>query len=57
MNGSTFVWRQSALYQGAAALRVVRPAASAINIGGGFEQRHALRPEGGLRTDRHQIQS
>jgi hypothetical protein len=57
MNGSTFVWRQSARHQGAAAaLRVVCPASPSINIGGGFEQRHALRPEGGLGLDRHQIQ-
>ena len=52
----TVVWRQSARYQGAAARRVVCPAASAINIGG-LTQRHAFRPEGVLRSDRHQIQS
>jgi hypothetical protein len=56
MTGSRVVWRQSARYQGAAALRVVCPASSAINIGGGFERRRALRPEGALRMDRRQIQ-
>ncbi len=55
-NGTTFVWTQSARYQGATALRVVCPAPSAINIGGGFERRHALRPEGVLGLDRRQIQ-
>jgi len=55
-NGSTFVWRQSARYQGAAALRVVCPKPSEINIGGGFARRHALRPEGASGLDRGQIQ-
>ena len=57
MNGSPFVWRQSARYQGAAALRVVCAKPSEINIGGGFAQRHALRPEGVSGLDRGQIQS
>jgi hypothetical protein len=53
---STVVWRQSARYQGAAALGVACAKPSEINIGGGFARRHALRPEGGLGLDRHQIQ-
>jgi len=57
MTGRTVVWRQPAPYQGADAPCVVRPAAAAINIVGGFGRRHALRPEGALGLDRRQIQS
>ena len=57
MSGSPVTLWPSARYEGGAAKRVVCPAAALINIGGGFAQRHAFRPEGALRQDRQQIQS
>jgi hypothetical protein len=56
MTGNAVALWPSARYEGAAERRVVCPAALPINIGGGFAQRHAFKPEGALRRDNQQIQ-
>jgi hypothetical protein len=54
--GTKAAWRMPTPYQGAAERGVVCQSASGFNQGGLLVQFHAIRPEGGLRTDRRRLQ-